>query len=598
MQLKNNPAQGSLKNSQISAKNSPVPLKPSTPLKPIATPLKPHTPLKPPTPSKQMPIQSKVVIDCEKNQINGPAKTVESFLKELNLLKFISNFMNNGIDNIEKLSYVNNEHLKMINIPYASRLKILKKIKHKRVLKIIGEETAKIYSKNAFKVSEDVDLTLAQRDKILYDTGVKFTKEYFIKYCQFVFELFEIYDTMQNSGIKPSSITCGTLIKAYSQQKDLNSVLKLYEFMKAEEIPLSSVTYGSLINACITNDNLPKALEFYEEFKSNGYEMNTILYTTLIKAYNKTKNLSKVLETFNEMKKSEETKPNRITYNSVIDCCLKCLKYDIADSIFNEMLNNNDAKPDIITFSTMIKGYFKANNFAKAMELFDMMMEQNVKGDDVLLNTLLDGCLKVKQYQKAKSIFDTLTKNGVKPKIMSYSVMMKILGLMNDFQASKILLNEEGANATWDLASLASKNDKKQFDISFIHNKGNTKADMNNYGVALNASRLVFSGTNHIQKKAKKSNTNQNAKIIVFDKDASGKANPILRIDENDVLASHAAIVGRLNDEHLFYLKSRGLNEEEAKALIVSGYLKPIAKNFDSNTQNKINKMIMEKCHV
>lgn len=163
---------------------------------------------------------------------------------------------------------------------------------------------------------------------------------------------------------------------------------------------------------------------------------------------------------------------------------------------------------------------------------------------------------------------------------------------------AKILLNEEGANATWDLASLATKKDKKQFDISFIHNKGNTKADMNNYGVALNASRLVFSGTNHIQKKAKKSNTNQNAKIIVFDKDASGKANPILRIDENDVLASHAAVVGRLNDEHLFYLKSRGLTEEEAKALIVSGYLKPIAKNFDANIQNTINKMIMEKCHV
>lgn len=163
---------------------------------------------------------------------------------------------------------------------------------------------------------------------------------------------------------------------------------------------------------------------------------------------------------------------------------------------------------------------------------------------------------------------------------------------------AKILLNEEGANATWDLASLASQKDQKQFDISFIHNKGNTKADMNNYGVALNASRLVFSGTNHIKERAKKSNTNQNAKIIVFDKDASGKANPILRIDENDVLASHAAIVGRLNDEHLFYLKSRGLTEDEAKALIVGGYLKPIAKNFNQTIQNKINKTIMEKCHV
>ncbi len=163
---------------------------------------------------------------------------------------------------------------------------------------------------------------------------------------------------------------------------------------------------------------------------------------------------------------------------------------------------------------------------------------------------------------------------------------------------AKILLNQKGADVSWDLASLATNKDNKQFDISFIHNVGETTANMNNYGVALNSTRLVFSGINHIKKKAKKSNTNQNAKIIVFDKNANGKANPILKIDENDVLASHAAIVGRLNDEHLFYLKSRGLTEEEAKALIVYGYLKPIAKNFDNALQNKINKLVTEKCHV
>ena len=217
-------------------------------------------------------------------------------------------------------------------------------------------------------------------------------------------------------------------------------------------------------------------------------------------------------------------------------------------------------------------------------------------------NSSLSFCVNENASLILKFIFFSPIKNiSINGKLKKHAKLKAVVADFSNGEAkmnAKISLNEEGANATWDLASLASKKDRKQFEISFIHNKGNTKADMNNYGVALNASRLVFSGTNHIQKKAKKSNTNQNAKIIVFDKDASGKANPILRIDENDVLASHAAIVGRLNDEHLFYLKSRGLNEEEAKALIVSGYLKPIAKNFDTNTQNKINKMIMEKCHV
>jgi len=177
-------------------------------------------------------------------------------------------------------------------------------------------------------------------------------------------------------------------------------------------------------------------------------------------------------------------------------------------------------------------------------------------------------------------------------------------GYYADFSSSKnkvkaeILLNGERSNATWDLASLATNDDNKTFDISFIHNMNNSNADMNNYGVALDKSRLVFSGINHIKKDAKKCNTNQSAKIIVFDKNSSGKANPILKIDENDVLASHAAIVGRLNDEHLFYLKSRGLNELEAKALIVAGYLKPITHFFNDDIKGKMNQIIMEKCHV
>lgn len=163
---------------------------------------------------------------------------------------------------------------------------------------------------------------------------------------------------------------------------------------------------------------------------------------------------------------------------------------------------------------------------------------------------------------------------------------------------ANVVLNDIGALAKWNLVSLSSNDDNKKFDISFIHNAQKTIADMNNYGVVLNKSRLVFSGVNHIHNGSIKSNSNQNAKIIVFDKESQGKANPILRIDENDVLASHAAIVGRLNDDHLFYLKSRGLTDAEAKALIVGGYLKPIGKYFNKKIQQQINDVIVRKCHV
>ena len=160
--------------------------------------------------------------------------------------------------------------------------------------------------------------------------------------------------------------------------------------------------------------------------------------------------------------------------------------------------------------------------------------------------------------------------------------------------SSQIDLIGEGANCDWHLATLANKNDSKTFDISFKHLVGKTTSNMNNYGVARDTSKIVFSGISHITEGAKKSNAKQNAKIIVFDEKAQGVASPILKIDENDVQASHGAVVGQLNSDHMFYLMSRGLTRDEARTLITLGYLKPVSTQFSDEVQLKIENAIKE----
>lgn len=159
---------------------------------------------------------------------------------------------------------------------------------------------------------------------------------------------------------------------------------------------------------------------------------------------------------------------------------------------------------------------------------------------------------------------------------------------------SNVDLCKEGATCNWKLATLSNNTSKKNFDISFNHLVGHTNADMDNYGVAREKSYIVFSGVNHIMEGAKSSISRQNAKIIVFDKEAGGTASPVLRIDENDVVASHGAVVGQLNSDHMFYLMSRGLSKDNARKLITMGYLKPISVYFNKQTQEKIENTIME----
>ncbi|MCR4880316.1 MAG: SufD family Fe-S cluster assembly protein [Bacilli bacterium] len=149
------------------------------------------------------------------------------------------------------------------------------------------------------------------------------------------------------------------------------------------------------------------------------------------------------------------------------------------------------------------------------------------------------------------------------------------------------------AKCLWNLASLASNKDQKEFDVSIYHREKKTVAHINNYGVARDESKLLFSGICHILEGCHESKAHQNSKIMVFDEASDAIAKPILKIDDNDIEASHAAVVGKISDDHMFYLTSKGLSENEARELITYGYLKPILNGFDDEElQEEISKLI------
>ncbi|MCQ2087011.1 MAG: SufD family Fe-S cluster assembly protein [Bacilli bacterium] len=151
---------------------------------------------------------------------------------------------------------------------------------------------------------------------------------------------------------------------------------------------------------------------------------------------------------------------------------------------------------------------------------------------------------------------------------------------------------DEGSGVVFHLASLTTGTSNKNFTISVDHNAKNSTSFVDNYGVVKENGKLIFDGVSYIKNGCVKSVTRQNAKIMVFDEKSIGIAKPILKIDENDIQASHGAVVGKISDEHLFYLMSRGLSEEKAKVLITYGYLKPIMNGFDESTQQKIEELI------
>jgi len=141
---------------------------------------------------------------------------------------------------------------------------------------------------------------------------------------------------------------------------------------------------------------------------------------------------------------------------------------------------------------------------------------------------------------------------------------------------TNIYLQEQYASGTSKTIAITNKEQSARFTQLVEHNAPDTEGFIENYGVANNNSALVFEGIGKINKDMKRSTARQQNRGIVLGVNSRLDANPLLLIDEYDVEASHGAAIGKIDEDQLYYLMSRGLTHKNAQRLIISGFLSPL----------------------
>jgi len=143
----------------------------------------------------------------------------------------------------------------------------------------------------AFNLLDDLISSELQPDEILFncliDACVKFNN---------LPRAEDAYKQMLYSGVVPSPVTFGILIKAYGNSGMLEKAFNIFETcIKKRGVIPNDVTYGCLMDACIKSNNINSLIKVYEQMKKDGVKLNTILYTTLIKGFSRVKRLDKAL---------------------------------------------------------------------------------------------------------------------------------------------------------------------------------------------------------------------------------------------------------------------------------------------------------------
>jgi Fe-S cluster assembly protein SufD len=119
------------------------------------------------------------------------------------------------------------------------------------------------------------------------------------------------------------------------------------------------------------------------------------------------------------------------------------------------------------------------------------------------------------------------------------------------------------------------------FDTTQEHAAPNTTSDLAFRGVLEESATAVWRGMIRVDPGAQQTDAFQESRNLLLSKSAHADAIPGLEIEANDVRCTHAAAVAQIDAEQLHYLRSHGLADEQAKRLIIEGFLEALVERLD-----------------
>ena len=224
-------------------------------------------------------------------------------------------------------------------------------------------------------------------------------------------------------------------------------------------------------------------------------------------------------------------------------------------------------------------------NDTSEKNFFNIFYDFNLKENAILKNYKVD-----KQENKnIKYSFNNIEQNN---NTISETF---ILSSGSNFFKSEINCNLKGEHSSAFVNGIFSLDNNKHHEIRTIvnHLTENTKSYQLIKSVLEDSSKAAYQGKIFVNSDAQKTDGYQLSKAILLNKDSEFNAKPELEIYADDVKCSHGSASGSLNEDSIFYLMSRGLNYNQARELLINGFLLDVVEKItDSEIRNLIKNMI------
>src|SRR6266853_1019420 len=192
----------------------------------------------------------------------------------------------------------------------------------------------------------------------------------------------------------------------------------------------------------------------------------------------------------------------------------------------------------------------------------------------------------------SNNVYNLVTKRAVAYEDATMEWVDGNLGSKGTMKYPAVWLMGEGAKGEILSVAYAGAGQHQDAGGKVVHVAPRTTSVITSKSISKNGGRAGCRGLLQVAKGAKRSKSKVVCDALILDEDSRSDTYPYIQIDENDVDIGHEATVSKIGEEQLFYLMSRGLNEAEASAMIVSGFVEPITKELPLEYAVEMNRLI------
>ena len=189
-------------------------------------------------------------------------------------------------------------------------------------------------------------------------------------------------------------------------------------------------------------------------------------------------------------------------------------------------------------------------------------------------------------------VFNLVTKRAVAYRDATMEWVDGNLGSKVTMKYPAVYLMEPGAHGEVLSIAFAGEDQHQDAGAKMVHAAPDTSSLITSKSISRKGGRTAYRGYVQVMPEAERCRSNVECDALLIDDRSRSDTYPYMDIEESDVAIQHEATVSKVSDQQLFYLMSRGLTQEQAMAMVVSGFIEPIVKELPMEYAVEMNRLI------